>query len=341
MLARTSTLRHKASGVTLRTPLLIPSFSSKGFAVSAGASEVGKLFELSASFVTRICLVSAFDIAKQHLPPPDKFPVKPELLIVDSGGYEVSDDHDLSATKREAPMDRQWDDNMLRAVLDVWPDEMPAMFVSNDDPRHPVSLEDQLARARSLFKGRRQHLHTFLIKPETPTQLTLRESLAKLNADIHLIASFDAIGVTEKDLGRSILDRMEQIARLRRCMDEAQIPAPIHVFGALDPLTACLYFIAGAEMFDGLTWLRYAYDASGACVYRNNYGLTEFGPHQKDDVIFARTLSANYYYLERLEEDLRVYVSNNEDFSRLPQRDKLKEAQDQLLARLNSKKGGI
>jgi hypothetical protein len=34
-------------------------------------------------------------------------------------------------------------------------------------------------------------------------------------------------------------------------LDEAGVKSPIHVFGALDPLTVCLYFVAGAEVFDG------------------------------------------------------------------------------------------
>ena len=42
MLYRTSTIRHRDSGVPLKTPLLIPSFSSKGFAKSKkdGKSDV-------------------------------------------------------------------------------------------------------------------------------------------------------------------------------------------------------------------------------------------------------------------------------------------------------------
>ena len=54
--------------------------------------------------------------------------------------------------------------------------------------------------------------------------------------------------VIEKELGDSALVRMERIARLRRALDDAEVKAPVHVFGALDPILSCMYFLAGAEI---------------------------------------------------------------------------------------------
>ena len=63
-LCRTSTIRHKSSGVRLRTPLLIPSFSSKGFARSKsdGKSEIGGILATANEFLTEAYLISAYDI---------------------------------------------------------------------------------------------------------------------------------------------------------------------------------------------------------------------------------------------------------------------------------------
>ena len=60
MLCRTSTIQHKDSGVSLTTPLLIPSFSSKGFARSKrdGKSEIGKILKTMDEFLTEIFLRS-------------------------------------------------------------------------------------------------------------------------------------------------------------------------------------------------------------------------------------------------------------------------------------------
>ena len=100
-------------------------------------------------------------------------------------------------------------------------------------------------------------------------------------------ASFDVVAITEKGLGESPIDRMAAIARLRRALDEANCRMPIHVFGSLDPLSICLYAMAGAEIFDGLTWLRYVFvkddkTFKDQCVYIHGYATFEYGVHMKD-----------------------------------------------------------
>ncbi len=49
---------------------------------------------------------------------------------------------------------------------------------------------------------------------------------------------------------------MQNIAKLRKALDKAGLNIPLHVFGSLDTVTTPLYFLAGADIFDGLTWLR-------------------------------------------------------------------------------------
>ena len=56
---------------------------------------------------------------------------------------------------------------------------------------------------------------------------------------------------------------------------------PIHVFGSLDTVTTPMYFLAGADIFDGLTWLRFAFHG-GYTVYKHNYGALKFGVATKD-----------------------------------------------------------
>ena len=92
-----------------------------------------------------------------------------------------------------------------------------------------------------------------------------------------------------------MLDRMARTALLRRAMDEAGVTAPLHIFGALDPLSVCLYFLSGAEMFDGLTWIRYGYE-DGRCLYTHNLGPLKYGLDATDNAIKSRTLFGNYYF---------------------------------------------
>ena len=73
-----------------------------------------------------------------------------------------------------------------------------------------------------------------------------------MSANVSVLEGFDLVGVTEKELGNSLLNRLHNTSRLRMALDEVSNEAPIHVFGSLDPLNVPLYFAAGAEVFDGL-----------------------------------------------------------------------------------------
>ena len=156
-------------------------------------------------------------------------------------------------------------------------------------------------------------------------------------ADVSKLGLFDIVGVTEKELGRTMLERMLQVARLREAMDRAQIDAPLHIFGALDPLSVYLYFISGAEIFDGLTWLRYGY-RDGICVYLHNYHVLAHGLEKSDEQIRTKVLSDNLYGLDRIRRSLLDF-SLSKDFGKLTPHDVLaKNAYDSLQSALN---GGL
>ena len=336
MLCRTSQLIHKSTGVSLETPLLVPSFSSKGFSCtkSTKKSEILSILQASGEFLTDAFLVSAYDIHYGHVPKPDDLTFTPEILFVDSGGYETSTDRDYSAVVDALPAPEEWSPELHTEILKQWPKEIPAVFVSYDncDIRQPLS--QQIEAARETFRNCRDHLTTLLIKPETDTQYKLDTVLKHAQADAHELASFDLVGVTEKELGGKMLDRMTHIAKLRRAMDEAGVSAPIHVFGSLDPLSVCLYFLAGAEVFDGLTWIRYAY-VDGQCVYMHNAGVLRYGLTVHANNMKAAIMKDNYYALVKLQQRLRVFSSTG-DFSKLiPHEDIIQDAWDDLSQRLN------
>src|SRR5690606_21190387 len=132
-----------------------------------------------------------------------------------------------------------------------WPDHIPSVFVSFDQPKQRHSLDEQINQARSFLAPYRGQLRTLLIKPETTEQDYIQINNVIVCAGD--LGDFDIIGFTEKELGNSIIQRMKNIARVRRAMDDEGIGAPIHVYGSLDPITSVLYVLSGAEIFDGLT----------------------------------------------------------------------------------------
>lgn len=309
MLARTTTLIHSA-GTRLETPLLVPSFSSKGFGFGAdGKSEVHRIMAEASEYLTDSLLLSAYDIHYGHLNYPNN--AFTEICVVDSGGYETSDQHDLSATYVQAVTPSDWDQDKLHSVLDLWPGHVPAIFVSFDSPKKPLTLARQLERARQTRTRYPEQLHTFLIKPETADQRFVQ--LDSIRSALNDLSSFHIVGVTEKELGNSCINRMRSIAELRLALDDAGMKAvPIHVFGSLDPISVCLYFLAGAEIFDGLTWLRYAY-LDGVAMYRQNAAARLDMLGRRDVFVTLAIMQGNLSALANQANQMRKFL-NDGDF---------------------------
>jgi hypothetical protein len=83
------------------------------------------------------------------------------------------------------------------------------------------------------------------------------------------------------------------------------------VFGSLDTVTTPMYFLAGADIFDGLTWLRFAFHA-GNTVYKHNFGALKYGVGTKAHMIDAHCWHDNYYYLREMELEMRRYLSSGD-----------------------------
>lgn len=309
MLARSTTLRHP-SGVLLETPLLVPAFSSKGFGFDKkNESEVTAAFKMAQEYLYESLLMSAYDIFYEHIPKQDRTPV--DITFVDSGGYETADMHDSSSGYTYPWPRKDWDEERLQSVYDSWSDAVPAVFVSYDHGCVRKPLKEQLESAKELFARYPDQLNDLILKPERDTQTQIQ--LPNIIGMIDELRQFNIIGVTEKELGNSLLTRMVNIAKLRRALNEAKITAPIQIFGSLDPMTSSLYFLSGAEIFDGLTWLRYGY-RDGTAIYQANYG-TLIGLQIRDMDLKATVIRDNVYYLSNLKVQMKSFLLEN-DFSK-------------------------
>ena len=269
---RSRTIVHP-SGEKFETPLLVPSYSSKGFSLvktqDGIISECFEVMMVASEFIDESLLVSAYDLYHNLIPKPSEFK-SAKINIIDSGGYETSQIYDLSGINKYNHEVKPWDENKLKEVLSEWPEDMNGIMVSYDHGELRHSIEQQVENAQKLFYKHNSLMSDFLIKPETKTQSNIQ--LQNLIAKPELLNGFNIVGVTEKEIGNSQLDRMVKIALLRCAMDTIGNTSPIHVFGSLDPLNVILYFLAGAEIFDGLTWLKFAYH-NGAAIYIQNYSV--------------------------------------------------------------------
>lgn len=301
MLARSSQLRHP-SGVNISTPILVPSFSSKGFSFGEnGMSEITGIIETTSEWLTETALFSAYDYYYEYIPL-DLYS-KVELCFVDSGGYEKNNDYDLSTIYATSGSDYVWNESLLIKVYNSLPSDGSFVLVNYDLMGKPII--EQIKSSSKLLSSYRNSLSTMLLKRERKNQRYIDiKSVLRYASEL---GQFDIVGLTEKELGRSILDRMYAIARLREELDKYGIYSPIHIFGSLDPITTVLYFLAGAEIFDGLTWLRYAY-LNGAAIYPHNYGSLQIGIHQRDDFIKVKSFVENINYLQDLTFQMRNYL---------------------------------
>ncbi len=304
---RTSLLKHPL-GVEISTPLLVPSYSSKGFAIHDGKSELCNTMIFAKEFIYESQLLSAYDIYYKHMLD-DMELNSTQLTIIDSGGYETSNNFDLSETRKYDRTKKDWSQKLLNTVLDKWTELYPAIIVSYDDVELKVSLEQQIENAVKFFEPRNQFLSDFLIKPfdRDSNFIDINETLKH----VQHFSQFDIIGITEKELGDSLFQRMKNIFVLRKELDKYKINSPIHIFGALDPLSVILYFLMGAEVFDGLSWLKYDYYNCCASYINNSNVLKSYdNALLTDSEVRIQTIKYNIYQLESLKKILIDFTKN-------------------------------
>jgi hypothetical protein len=150
-----------------------------------------------------------------------------------------------------------------------------------------------------------------LLKPEDENR---PHNWKHLEGSASRLGFFSVIGVTEEELGSSLLDRVVAVLALRELLRRNELDKPIHIFGALDPLFVPLYFAAGADIFDGLTWLRYAY-WHGMALHHRQGPLLSGQSEQRDDKRYWAVPAANLSELERLHSRLLRFAAEKEDWS--------------------------
>lgn len=286
-------------GFSLRTPLLVPSFSSR-------VPKIEKIFRASAEFIAGPLLISAYDVGRGHLSPPYNFG---SAVFLDSGGYEVARDRDLSDVGDQNE-EKDWSESEHREVLANWNPGIPSVIINFDHPKLRYSFAEQFSRAKNLTIPNIVAAREILIKPEMVDQSFL--DIKTLLSSVHEMIGFDAVGVTEKEIGNSVWDRMLHIARLRLAMRNAGLNIPIHVFGSLDTTTTLFYFIAGADIFDGLTWVRYAFK-DGHTRYRQDFGVSEFGIRTPSPKVETQCWANNYNYMKEMElTEMRRFLKDHD-----------------------------
>ena len=345
MLARRSTLAL-ANGSQLSLPLLVPSFSSKGFPtfkretgkMKLVLSETTHALEMLGPFLGVSMLISAYDIHHRMFHRPTSFFKGREVVFIDSGGYELAADYDSTEPSQGPYRSRAFNETEYRAVLRRLPTATPLIISNFDWGVRGRPIKEQIRKALELFETNPGTVSNFLIKPTGKKRYL---DIDDVRAHAKDYRSFGILGVTEKELGSDFLERLTNLAQIRAELDRQGITIPIHVWGGLDPIMTPLYFFAGAEIFDGVSWLRYAYH-NGTAVYRDCYGLLSTGLETSLDHTRAHAMNNNLIVLRKITTALQRFVdSGARDFNVFEwHAETFKSAYAVMQSRIHELKGG-
>ncbi len=243
-------------------PLLIPSFSSKGnlFILNEEGQYISDNYDLAQALDIRISksyLLSAYDIYYGFMPrEPSDWPYT-EHLFIDSGGYETNDSFDLSERNKYNYKVLPWDYKKMETVY-----ERIVACPKFENSNIILSAFD----GKGAFK---QQLHAALdLKKDFPTAFTnfiikidfgIDDLLKELKQHREQLTQFSILGFTEKELGLSLRERLLNIIDIRQQLDGCGWNGYVHIFGGLEPNFVKLFYYAGADIFDGLSWQRTRY----------------------------------------------------------------------------------
>ena len=290
--------RHAQSrlirGAEAHTPLLVPSFSSRGFPC------VSEIFAELRGQLYGVCLVSASDLSACRIPP-DVSDVA-NLIVVDSGRYEAEQAATVSTSCYMPPSIFQWSRSLYHDALSAKVNCDANFIAVNYDKCGPI--ETQFEQANEDFALVPDATKDILIKPENQGDLV---NVAKLSRYDSKLSGYDVIGVAARELGDSLIERCRAIVMLRDILNDFGLATPIHVFGAIRPAEVLAFFFCGADIFDGLGWLKSAF-RDGASVHIDEAAFEEHKWNLRDEELTYYERVYNLRTLYRLQQLTQSYA---------------------------------
>ena len=236
--------------VDVDTPLIVPSFSSSGF------PDVASIYDEMKDRLYGVCLVSALDLAYGRIPAGVTDEVN--LVLIDSGMYEVRNKIGVPIYSYPPVASQDWSKRQYSNVASGIDASSNAILVNYDCPG---PIDQQIQHAKVDFTHAAHAASDFLAKPEAPSRLV---NVARLAEYSDRLQQFDMVGITAVEAGNSLKKRCSMVVMLRNALADAGLELPIHIFGALKPVEVLAYFFCGADVFDGLSWLRFSFGEYGS-----------------------------------------------------------------------------
>lgn len=257
-------------------PLVVPSFSSKGnilifdFEKQKHISDNYSLLKALDIKLAKTYLVSAYDIYYGLMPENIEEWPETEYLFVDSGGYEINDSYDISERNKYNYNVFPWNEELMLKVYDSVCNSAKFknshIVLSSFDSYS--TFQEQLENAQTLHNKFPAAFINCIIKCKKIDEFIeyIKSSeISKYNITI--------LGVAEKELGRTVKERLINLITIRRVLYEQNWNGFLHVFGGMEPNLIKLYYAAGADIFDGLAWQRYWLEDNTWLLSKDKYNI--------------------------------------------------------------------
>ena len=274
------------------TPLIVPSFSSRGF------PSLANIWNQLSYKLFGVCLVSAFDVAEGLIP--SNVSELVNVVFWDSGVFETNAGQKKISRDHAPSTCANWRKEQYRETLRTIGEGANAVVVNFDEIG---SLEDQIRYALEDFSLVPYAASDFLVKPAVESEWV---NLPKLGLHLDRLSGVNVIGITTRDAGDSLLTRCSSIVMLRDMLDGAGLHTPIHVFGAINPYEILSYFFSGADIFDGLDWLRCSFGARGS-IEIGESAMEEFRWNMTDPELQMEAWTNNLRFLYQLQDGMLRY----------------------------------
>lgn len=163
------------------------------------------------------------------------------------------------------------------------------------------SFCDQIISAYQLKKQFYNVTIDFIVK----INFSISELLQSIRENYILLNEFTILGFTEKELGCTIQERLLNLISIRRCLTNCHWYGYIHIFGGLEPNLTKLFYYAGADIFDGLSWQRIRYE-NNSTLYDPNRYIVSYDEYDNKLIMMIDNLS----YMQNLSNILSTSIDN-------------------------------
>lgn len=235
---------------------------------------------------------------------------KEKLLFLDSGGYELQ----FSCDDNWTPLKYKQTIEEMHPTFFVGYDKIPS-YEKPSDTNSLIYESIEFLKDYST-NGRVLLMHFSLMNNPHKEIQSFVKTLQEFSG------YFEILGIPEREMGANIIQRTQFVSCLRNELDKKDILKPIHIFGCSDPTSLILLALSGADIFDGLGWIKYAFDTENLriiessqlpffncnCIACKNVNWYDISAEEYE----SRLLIHNLYAYDNFFFDLREAIISNE-----------------------------